>query len=188
MIEVTPGVARSEYLSAKNRVGAKHVDFVLCTKDELRVVAALELDDTSHATERARTRDDFVDKALAAAGIPVYRFAAKRSYPMLEIRRELGSILSPLESEAVDVEATGAEGPDTRSAVLSPAPAGAAQSEIQASADSDAAVARCPKCGSDMVRRVAKRGPRAGMPFLACSAYPDCRSVLDLPPPPPEPA
>lgn len=33
----------------------------------------------------------------------------------------------------------------------------------------------CPKCGSLLVRRIAKAGPHAGRPFLGCSGYPKCR-------------
>jgi four helix bundle suffix protein len=32
----------------------------------------------------------------------------------------------------------------------------------------------CPRCGRSMVRRVARKGPRAGQPFWGCSAYPGC--------------
>ena len=32
----------------------------------------------------------------------------------------------------------------------------------------------CPRCGRPMVQRIAKKGPRAGLPFWGCSAYPDC--------------
>jgi hypothetical protein len=96
IVKVSPGLAASEYRSAKNRIVAKHVDFVLCARDDLRTVAVLELDDASHATERARRRDDLVDQTLAAAGIPVHRFVAKRSYSALEIRRGLGSLLPPV--------------------------------------------------------------------------------------------
>lgn len=38
----------------------------------------------------------------------------------------------------------------------------------------------CPKCGSDMVRRKARRGDRAGQAFLGCSRYPSCRGVRNL--------
>jgi len=34
---------------------------------------------------------------------------------------------------------------------------------------------RCPKCGRDLVVRVAKRGANAGGKFLGCSGYPACR-------------
>ena len=33
----------------------------------------------------------------------------------------------------------------------------------------------CPRCGSPLVQRVAKRGPQAGNTFIGCSAYPRCR-------------
>lgn len=38
----------------------------------------------------------------------------------------------------------------------------------------------CPKCGSDMVRRKARRGDRAGQAFLGCSRYPSCRGIRNL--------
>jgi hypothetical protein len=34
---------------------------------------------------------------------------------------------------------------------------------------------RCPKCGIELVERVAKHGARAGERFLACRAFPRCR-------------
>ncbi len=33
----------------------------------------------------------------------------------------------------------------------------------------------CPKCGSNLVERVARKGSRGGERFLGCSAYPKCR-------------
>ncbi len=35
----------------------------------------------------------------------------------------------------------------------------------------------CPRCGSPMVKRVAKRGATAGASFWGCSQYPKCRGV-----------
>jgi len=34
---------------------------------------------------------------------------------------------------------------------------------------------QCVKCGSPMVRRESTRGP-----FLACSAYPTCRNIVNM--------
>lgn len=36
----------------------------------------------------------------------------------------------------------------------------------------------CPKCGSAMVRRVAKQGAKQGRAFFGCSTYPKCRGTL----------
>ena len=38
----------------------------------------------------------------------------------------------------------------------------------------------CPKCGSALVTRVAKRGSNAGGTFLGCSAYPNCKYTKRL--------
>lgn len=37
----------------------------------------------------------------------------------------------------------------------------------------------CPKCGSPMVRRTAKRGENAGGSFWGCSQYPACRGIRE---------
>lgn len=39
------------------------------------------------------------------------------------------------------------------------------------------AVPRCPRCGSEMVMRTARRGARAGEQFWGCSTYPTCTGV-----------
>ena len=44
-------------------------------------------------------------------------------------------------------------------------------SSLQADAPS------CPKCGSAMVKRVAKSGANAGNTFWGCSQYPNCRGI-----------
>jgi restriction system protein len=38
----------------------------------------------------------------------------------------------------------------------------------------------CPRCGSPMVKRVAKQGANAGNPFWGCSKFPDCRGIRNL--------
>lgn len=35
----------------------------------------------------------------------------------------------------------------------------------------------CPKCGSELILRVAKKGPNIGKEFMACSGFPKCRFV-----------
>ncbi|MET0107228.1 MAG: NERD domain-containing protein [Sedimenticola sp.] len=39
---------------------------------------------------------------------------------------------------------------------------------------------KCPKCGSSMVLRTAKRGKNEGKKFWGCSAYPKCRMVQNV--------
>lgn len=42
----------------------------------------------------------------------------------------------------------------------------------------EAAAQACPKCGSSMVLREARKGPHAGKQFWGCSHYPECRGLL----------
>ncbi|MBS0380726.1 MAG: restriction endonuclease [Proteobacteria bacterium] len=51
-------------------------------------------------------------------------------------------------------------------------PGSSPQAAIQAVASPS-----CPKCGSSMVRRVAKQGAYAGREFWGCSGYPKCRGT-----------
>lgn len=66
---------RRNYMKYFHKIAQKHIDFVICDRD-LRVLFALELDDSSHETRDARRRDAFKNKAFAAAGIPLKRITA----------------------------------------------------------------------------------------------------------------
>jgi restriction system protein len=39
---------------------------------------------------------------------------------------------------------------------------------------------RCPRCGSGMTRRLAKRGANAGSSFWGCALYPDCKGTRPI--------
>ena len=44
----------------------------------------------------------------------------------------------------------------------------------------DATALDCPRCGSTLVRRNARRGSRAGQAFWGCSSFPQCRYTRNL--------
>ncbi len=44
------------------------------------------------------------------------------------------------------------------------------------------AAQQCPKCSSPLVERIPKRGENIGIPFLACSSYPECRYTKKIKP------
>ena len=62
------------------RISQKHVDFVLVDARTTAFMLVVELDDKTHGRRDRRDRDDFVDRALAAAGIPVLRVPAAARY------------------------------------------------------------------------------------------------------------
>jgi len=80
LIQPVKGLSRSRRASGWNRIHQKHVDFVLCRPDTLDVAAVVELDDASHRRKDRVERDEFVDKALSSAGIPIVHFAACKGY------------------------------------------------------------------------------------------------------------
>jgi hypothetical protein len=72
--------------TAFNQLSSKHIDFVVCEPSSLALVCCIELDDASHNRDERRVRDGFVDHCLAAAGIPLLRFAASKGYNPSEVR------------------------------------------------------------------------------------------------------
>ena len=89
VIKVEKGLDKQSWGRAFGKIKAKHLDFVACDPNDLSIKFAVELDDSSHAKSDRRKRDDFVNEAMKAAGIPLYRFAVKRSYDPEEIRRTI---------------------------------------------------------------------------------------------------
>jgi hypothetical protein len=70
--------------SARHRVfrsiACKHVDFVLAEAENLRPIAAVELDDSSHQRADRRRRDQLLDDLFEKAEFPLLRFRAAASY------------------------------------------------------------------------------------------------------------
>jgi hypothetical protein len=74
---------KKDYMKYFHKISQKHVDFVICDQS-LNVLFALELDDSSHDTKNAMSRDLFKDKAFKAAHIPLKRI---REYDEASIRK-----------------------------------------------------------------------------------------------------
>lgn len=83
------GLSRSAYFQALNRIAQKHIDFVLCDPQTLRVVGVIELDDRSHERADRQRRDDLVDGALAAADIPILRVPVQSGYKVADLRQKV---------------------------------------------------------------------------------------------------
>jgi hypothetical protein len=154
------GLSKSDWQKAFNRIGSKHVDFVLCKKDDLSLVCAIELDDSSHKKGERKTRDDFLEKALNASSFPFIRFAARVSYNVREVKAKIA------EATGLDVQAAPNE-----------------SSSVQISGGESAQpnpTRTCPKCASPMVLRKSASGKYAGKRFWGCSRYPECKTLLTM--------
>ncbi len=151
------GLSRSDWQKAFNKISAKHFDFLICNKDDLSVLCAVELNDSSHATKSRQQRDRLLEAACRSAGLPLIQVPAKAAYVLGDIRG------------LVDPYVGG---------VGIPQPAAEVPNQPERSDETK----YCPKCASPLVTRVAKRGEKAGEPFLACSAFPKCKYTEALNP------
>ncbi len=89
--------ARQTY---QNKIDRKSVDFVLCNPSTLKPQLIIELDDKSHTREDRKTRDDFVNNALKAAGIPLLRIPAASHYNLIALEQQIRDKIHPPASTA----------------------------------------------------------------------------------------
>lgn len=85
VMSVTKGMSRSEWQQAFNRIQSKHFDFVICGASDSSILLLIELDDKSHKKSGRIERDDFVESATKAAGIPLLRVPCQRNYSLEEM-------------------------------------------------------------------------------------------------------
>lgn len=136
--------------SYTNRIDRKHVDFLLCDSKTLKPVLGIELDDKSHQRADRQERDDFVNHVFAAASLPLMHISVQRGYSQSELKTKLSACLSGAQIMVKQPEPIKDSSP------------------------------RCPKCGSEMILRTAKRGENQGGKFWGCSKYPECHGVLEF--------
>jgi len=78
----------ANYMEWLNKINRMTVDFLVCKKD-FSIVAAVELDDSSHNSERRQEADDKKNKALQSAGIRIIRWNVKNVPDTNKIREEI---------------------------------------------------------------------------------------------------
>lgn len=86
---ITPDINKKsnykKWFGAFTKIKSKHVDYVICDKRNYCVLCVIELDDSSHNSAKARTRDCFVNQAYKSAGIEILRVKAARDYLLEEL-------------------------------------------------------------------------------------------------------
>ncbi len=78
-----------EWWKHKGKLGQKSVDFVLLGLGDMNKKIVIELDDSSHLLPTRQKRDEFVEKALKVAGIPLVRIKNQSSYNEVEIKKKI---------------------------------------------------------------------------------------------------
>ena len=65
---------------SRNPISQKHIDFVVNCAESSRIVAAIELDDSSHERPERRERDAFVNRLFWQMGLGLIRVPAQWEY------------------------------------------------------------------------------------------------------------
>ena len=68
LVEVSAEVDKKEYMKYFGKIKSKHIDFILCKKDNLYPELLIELNDSSHNKEDRIKRDDFIKKIAEKVG------------------------------------------------------------------------------------------------------------------------
>lgn len=74
IIDVAPEAEHQAWL---NRINRMSVDFVICAADGAKILAAIELDDSSHDLPERIKADSKKDKALLSAKVAIIRWPVK---------------------------------------------------------------------------------------------------------------
>jgi hypothetical protein len=93
LASVKPGLSASARQGALNKVGSKHFDFVVCRASDLTAVCVVELNDSSHSSQRAQASDAVKRGVCGVIGLPLFQDAAKRAYSVQELQAQFASVL-----------------------------------------------------------------------------------------------
>lgn len=74
ILQVSPTASKREHYSLFGTFSQKRVDYVICERDSLAVIAIIELDDRTHDAKKDEKRDAL----FAEAGYQVIRFDSRR--------------------------------------------------------------------------------------------------------------
>jgi hypothetical protein len=96
LVGVNQRIEQFKQREAFNKVAAKSVDFILCSRQTLEPVAAIEVDDPSHLRSDRQERDRFVNAVFKEVGMPLLRVRAAHRYDAEKIRSELKYLGVPL--------------------------------------------------------------------------------------------
>jgi hypothetical protein len=83
VVRVKKGLNRSSWRTAFNKIQSKHLDFLICDKNDLSILGVIELHDSSHNKTTRKKRD----------AVPYIETPAKRHYALPDIEHQLNGVI-----------------------------------------------------------------------------------------------
>lgn len=93
ILAIPKELSKSRRYSSLNRIQAKHIDFLLCEKESIKPLLAIELDDSSHYRADRMMRDDFLNQAFATAGLPLLHIKTAFHYDQEKLSEQIKQLL-----------------------------------------------------------------------------------------------
>jgi very-short-patch-repair endonuclease len=91
-VVINPKLKGKNFWKHFSKISQKHVDFCLLSKDSLKLLAVIELDDSSHLN---KTKEDlFKNKVFEDIGLPLIRIVPTNHYDVEDIVNEIKQGLS----------------------------------------------------------------------------------------------
>ncbi|WP_085298493.1 DUF2726 domain-containing protein [Cognaticolwellia mytili] len=90
IVTIRNGVSNRAGQTAANNANSKYLDFVICDRDSMKLLGAIDLVDTKGKGYKVK-KDWFVSGALEAAAVPHIRIKVKANYTVDEIRACINS-------------------------------------------------------------------------------------------------
>ena len=80
-----------DWWKAFHHLNRKSVDFVICERNKVQPLVAIELDDWSHKLEKRKLRDAEVERIFRGANFPLLRFGYKGPYTAQSIAQSIAA-------------------------------------------------------------------------------------------------
>jgi Protein of unknown function (DUF2726) len=142
---VKKGVDQARLKKAAKQ-GKRHIDFILCNKETLAVICAIELENA--ATAASGKKESHSAALLEEVGVMVFHMPVKTSYSVPEMQQALTPYLKGHQPSPDEMVAT----------------------------VSMEAFRSCKTCKARMVLKRAKSGKYKGTLFWVCSNHPKCKT------------
>lgn len=154
VVAAVPHKNKLAYQTAMDNIRAEHFSFLVCDKNTLAILGAIELDEQRYLHGHQRERLQRLEMICKSANLPFLRFELKPAYVMYDVRKQVVAILGQQKPTSVLVEKA-----------------------VVTGSDSPPVTKLCPKCSGVMLKRKAKNGVHEGKWFWACAIYPSCKGM-----------
>ena len=75
-----PKMSNSNFYHYFNKIQSKHVDFLICDKEDIRPLLVIELDDSTHLKFNRHLRDELNDKIFEGVKLPILHIRISSDY------------------------------------------------------------------------------------------------------------